>query len=174
MKNRKFEEYFDEYRNLVIRIVMRKTGDYHAAQEICQQVFMSFYTNMDKVTPELVKAWLIRCTQNAIIDHIRKKKLHSEIFAETSVAEAGNILVEENLDLLEERLDNLELTGRIMKEVKAANEQWYEVLMLCCVEGLSYEEAAQKLKIPVSVLRARKYRARMFIRDRFGDEYKQK
>lgn len=57
MKNKRFEEYFLKYKNLVIRIVMNKTGDYQTAQEICQQVFISFYTNMDKVSPELVKAW---------------------------------------------------------------------------------------------------------------------
>lgn len=56
MKNKRFEEYFLKYKNLVIRIVMNKTGDYQTAQEICQQVFISFYTNMDKVSPELVKA----------------------------------------------------------------------------------------------------------------------
>lgn len=172
MKNKKFEEYFMTYKNLVIRMVVDKTGDYQAAQEICQQVFVSLYTNMEKVTPELVKAWIIRCTQNAIVDHLRHRKVHGEIFAETSVAEAGNILMEENLDVCEERLDNRELTGRIMREVRQVNEQWYEVLMACCVEGLSYEEAAKKLRIPAAMLRARMYRARMFIREKYGDEYR--
>lgn len=73
MKNKRFEEYFLKYKNLVIRIVMNKTGDYQTAQEICQQVFISFYTNMDKVSPELVKAWLIRSTQNAVVDYNQKE-----------------------------------------------------------------------------------------------------
>ena len=75
MKNERFEEYFVKYKNLIMRLVMNKTGDYQTAQEICQQVFTSFYANMDRISPDLVKAWLIRSTQNAIVDHLRKNKV---------------------------------------------------------------------------------------------------
>ena len=34
MNNKKFEMYFLEYKDLVIRIAMDKLGNYHAAQEI--------------------------------------------------------------------------------------------------------------------------------------------
>jgi DNA-directed RNA polymerase specialized sigma24 family protein len=43
--------------------------------------------------------------------------------------------------------------------------------MLNCVEGLSYAEASERLKVPEQVLRARMYRARTYIREKFGDEY---
>lgn len=174
MKNKRFEEYFSKYKNLVIRMVMLKTNDYQMAQEICQQVFVSLYTNMDKVEPSLVKAWLIRCTQNAIVDHIRKAKAKKEILADVAIAEAGNTLVEESLEIYDEKMENRELTGRIMREIREVNEIWYEAMMLCCVESLSYEEAAAKLNVPVSVLRARVYRARTYIRKKFGDEYLKK
>ena len=57
---------------------------------------------------------------------------------------------------------------------KEVNTLWFEALMLCCVEGLSYEEASEKLNVPVDVLRARMYRARAYIRKKFGDEYPEK
>lgn len=174
MKNRKFEQYFQQYKNLVIKMVLNKTKDYQAAQEICQQVFIALYTNMDRVAPELVKAWLIRCTQHAIIDYIRRAKTHDAIFVDvdTQIAEKGNLIVEELLELHDERMDNQELAGRIMRTVRAANEQWYQVLMLHCVDGLSYNEIAEKLHISLPVLRARMYRARTFVREKFGDEYR--
>lgn len=171
MKNRKFEEYFCQYKNLVIRIVMNKTGDYQTAQEICQQVFIAFYKNMDKIDPEIVKAWLIRTTQNLIIDYYRKASNKREIAVDTSISESGNVLIEGDVHLCEENLYNRELIGRIFREVRAVNEQWYEVLMLHCVEGLSYAEMAAKLNIQESVLRARMYRARIFIKEKFGEEY---
>ncbi len=171
MKNKIFEEYFRQYKNLVIRLVMTKINDYQAAQEICQQVYVALYTNMDKVEPELVKAWLLRCTQNAIIDYLRRNKVKKEIFVDMSISEAGNILVEQSVDLYEEKLEDRELTGRIMREIRTVNPLWFEALMACCVEGLSYEEAAARLNVPVSVLRARIYRARLYIRKKFGKEY---
>lgn len=173
MKNERFKEYFLKYKNLIIRLVMLKLNDYQVAQEICQQVYVSFYTNMDKVQPDLVKAWLIKCAQNAVIDYVRRNKLRREVLLDVSVTEEGSILMEETLELHSRRMENLELTGRILREVREVNPLWYELLMLCCVEELSYEEASERLNIPVDVLRARMHRARAYIRKRFGNEYPQ-
>lgn len=174
MKNKRFEEYFLKYKNLIIRLVMLKLGDYQVAQEICQQVYVALYANMDKVHPELVKAWLLRCTQNAIIDYMRRRKVRKEIISDTSIAEAGNILIEESMEIYEKKLEDRELTGRIMRGIREVNTLWYEALMLCCVDCLSYEEASAKLGVPVDVLRARVYRARTYIRKTYGDEYLEK
>lgn len=134
MKNKRFEEYFLKYKNLVIRIVMNKTGDYQTAQEICQQVFISFYTNMDKVSPELVKAWLIRsntkCRLLIISERVRQKEKH---IVETTCSDNGNVLVEESVEIYTERQSCREFAGRILREVRAVNEQWFEVLMMHCV-----------------------------------------
>ena len=92
---------------------MNKTGDYQTAQEICQQVFISFYTNMDKVSPELVKAWLIRSTQNAVVDYIRKSKTKEKHIVETTCSDNGNVLVEESVEIYTERQSYREFAGRI-------------------------------------------------------------
>lgn len=55
-------------------------------------------------------------------------------------------------------MNHRELLGKILAEVRKVNEQWYEILMLLCVEQCTYEETAQRLGISVMVLRARLYR----------------
>ena len=176
MKLEKFEEYFLRYKNIVIRMVMKKTGDYQLAQEICQQVFVSLYLNYNTVPDDLVKAWLMRCTQNAIIDFHRKihakKHRHSEDTLD--VLEEGNV-VSATVKVLhiEESMYNKELTGRILREVKAVNELWYEALTMICIDGLTYAEAAERLNVTSEVMRARVYRARTYIRERFGKEYEE-
>ncbi len=172
MKNEKFEEYFLRYRDLIMKIAKDKTGSYHDAEEICQQVFISFYLNMENVSEDLTKAWLIRCTKHAIIDYFRKASRQREVVTDTTETEIGNIAVEEEPEHSEVRLDNLDLMGRVLRTVKAANPQWFEVLFMNCVEGLSYAEMASRLKVPETVLRARLYRARLFIKKKFGDEYR--
>ncbi len=174
MKNKRFEECFLEYKSLIVKIVLAKTGDYQTAQEICQKVFIAFYTNMDRVSPELVKPWLIRCTQNAVIDYLRKMQTEREVFSETALTENGNVLMEKSVELYQERLNDREFAGRVLREVKAVNEQWFEVMMLCCVDGLPYEDAAKILNVPEAVLRARMYRARLYIKKKFGDEYRKR
>ena len=171
MKNKRFEECFLEYKSLIIKIVMDRTNDYQTAQEICQKVFIAYYVNINRVSPDFAKAWLIRCAQNAVIDYTRKASTRREVSSNVVIAEAGCNLIERSVDLYQERLNDRELAGRILREVRAVNEQWYEVLMLCCVDGLSYAEAAEKLGISETVLRARMYRARLYIKEKFGAEY---
>lgn len=172
MKDKKFEEYFKRYCDLVMKIGVDKTGSYHDAEEICQQVFISFYLHMDSVSEHLVKAWLIRCTKNAIVDHYRKASRQREVVTDTSETAIGNIAVDREMELSEVRLDNLDLMGKVLRTVKAANQQWFDVLFMSCVEGLSYAEMAGKLNVPETVLRARLYRARLFIKEKFGDEFR--
>lgn len=170
-KNELFEKYFREYKDLLIRSVMAKTGDYQTAQEICQQVFCTYYSHMDEIDADLVKAWLLRCTQNAIVDHLRKNGLGKEIAFRNEYQEAGNTLTETEVDCCGNREIDMELTGRILKDVREVNESWYEVLMMICVERMSHKQAAERLHVSEQVLRARLYRARNYVREKFGDEY---
>ena len=127
MKNEKYEEYFRKYSNLIIKIVMDKTGDREEALDICQQVFVSFYLNMDSISEDLVKAWLVRCTKNAIIDHYRKTSREKEIITDISDAEIGNIAVDGGIAPAEERLDDLDLIGKVLRTVKAVHPQGVDV-----------------------------------------------
>ena len=42
MKNKRFEECFQQYSHVVIKMAAGKTGSVQTAQEICQQVFLAF------------------------------------------------------------------------------------------------------------------------------------
>ncbi len=172
MKNKTYEDYFRRYKDLIIKIAMDKIGNYDDAQDICQQVFISFYLNMDIVPEELVKAWLIKCTRHAISDYYRKTSREKETVVEVSKNEIGNIAVDGEVELAEERLDDLNLLGKVLRAVKAVNQQWFEVLFMYCVEELSYAEMAQRLRVSDMVLRARLYRARLFVKEKFGEDYR--
>jgi RNA polymerase sigma-70 factor (ECF subfamily) len=150
---------------------MAKTGDYQLGQEICQQVFCVYYAHMDEIDDDLVKAWLLKCTQNAIVDHLRKNGIRKEITLVSDYHETGNTLAEMDPDYCEKTVINNEFAGRILKEVRAVNESWYEVLVMICVDGMTHKQAAELLHVSEPVLRARLYRARSYVREKFGDEY---
>lgn len=177
MKNQRFETYFRKHKDMVLRQILEKTGDYQAAQELCQNIFYKFYLNMHKVHPDMVKAWLIRCTKHAIIDYHRTMDNRKEIIVDFhdmddgTVFADGNILAEATLEIYEEKKQNMELTGKILSEVKEVNEKWYEVLVMSCIDGMSYAEMAEELNMSTEALRARVHRARSYVRERFGGEY---
>ncbi|MCC8137283.1 MAG: sigma-70 family RNA polymerase sigma factor [Clostridiales bacterium] len=172
MRNKRFENCFQKYYRLVKYVVREKTSDPLLAEEIEQQVFCDFYVHMDEIQPEAEKAWLLRCTRNKVVDHLRKEQKWNEFLTDAGRTETDSLLVDGTAVLCEERFLMRELTGRILRQVKEVNVQWYEVLKLCFVEELSYSEAANRLNISTSVLRSRICRARAYVRKVFWDEYK--
>ncbi len=173
MKNQEFEDCFLKYRNLIVRVVMDKTGDYQAAQDICHQVYIAFYLNMDNVPKDLMKAWLMKCTLNALVDYYRRQRLVSEIFSSIPLHEAANLLVAESMESCNDRIVMRDLIRRIREDLKQVNDVWYAIFVLHYENGLSYEEVADCLDIPEQLLRSRACRAKQYIRKKFGDEYAQ-
>ncbi len=174
MKNKRFEECFQQYSHVVIKMAAGKTGSVQTAQEICQQVFLAFYKNMEKIDRDLEKAWLFRAAQNAVIDYYRRSSTQREVVTGyCSYQETSACPSEESIALYEEKMFHREFMERILSEVSRVNQMWYQVLVLVCVEGLSHQEAARELKISLPVLRARLFRARDYVRKHFGQEYKE-
>jgi RNA polymerase sigma-70 factor (ECF subfamily) len=66
--------------------------------------------------------------------------------------------------------EQLAMDARLSEEMKAAidslPEQFRTTLWLCEVEGLSYEEAAQLMKVPLGTVRSRLSRARNMMREK--------
>ncbi|MCD7716733.1 MAG: sigma-70 family RNA polymerase sigma factor [Lachnospiraceae bacterium] len=172
MKKEKFEGSFRKYQKLVKYVVWEKTSDRMLAEEIVQQVFCEFYVHIEEIRPEAEKAWLLRCTRNKVVDYLRGKQRWSSVLMDVGGTNTGNLLVEEETLRPEERLEMEEFTERILRQVRAHNAQWYEAMILCFVEGMSYAEAAERLNISVTLLRARISRARAYIKKYFWDEYK--
>lgn len=170
-KNERFEEYFQRYKDQVIRFVMAKTGDYELAQEICQQVFCAFYIHMDTVEDDFVKAWLFRSARNAIVDYYRKTNIRNEVSLDAGSQRTESTSEEAGDMGCEDYVINSEMIGRILREVREANERFYEVLVMICVDGMSYEEAARELNVSEQVVRTRLHRARKYVREKFGEEY---
>lgn len=59
-----FTEIYREYSPMVIKSVVAQTGDVELGNEICQNVFMSYFRNMDRVDKDYIKAWLLHAAKN--------------------------------------------------------------------------------------------------------------
>ena len=75
----------------------------------------------------------------------------------------------DNTERVITRLSHNMLTERILEELYDKKKEWYYVIMDICILQMSYEEAAKHLNIEVQVLRARLYRARRYIRKKYGE-----
>ena len=129
---------------------------------------------MDKVRPGMEKVWLIRCRKECADrslsqDGSKAKSIRKDIPPARRKVKSSD---RKSIDRQEERIDQRDLAEKILSEVREVNAQWYDVLVLHCVEELPHAEAARRLQISETVFRARLCRARAYIRENFGEEYK--
>jgi RNA polymerase sigma-70 factor, ECF subfamily len=66
-------------------------------------------------------------------------------------------------------LDSLDTIGRVRRAISTLPENYREVVVLCELEEMSYEEAAAALNCPVGTVRSRLHRARTILLEKLRE-----
>ena len=122
------EEIINHYGEKLLRYATAILCDYHEAENIVQEVFLSAYQNRAAFDGNNLSAWLYKITYNLSLNQLKRRKVlyFSEIHGEVVLPEGDKGLSDETLRALQ-RLKPKEralLYGRIMEE------QGYEELSL--------------------------------------------
>jgi RNA polymerase sigma-70 factor (ECF subfamily) len=147
-----FRELFDRYKNSIYGYVRRRVNDPGRAEEITQDVFLALVERRNgyQVTASF-RTYLYRIALNRIASEYRKKKESDPLPPEASgpAAAGGDPAV---VQQVREALALLEPEQR-------------EIVLLREYQGLSYDEIAAVLSIPVGTVRSRLFRAKMALRE---------
>jgi RNA polymerase sigma-70 factor (ECF subfamily) len=126
------------------------------ADDLVQAAIEKALTRTEQWTPGTnLASWMFRIMQNAWIDEVRARQRRSETFVPED--EAHDVAV----SLTDAQIDAL----AVRKAVAQLSDDHRAVVALVLVEGLSYQEAAQVLEIPVGTLTSRLARARESLQD---------
>ena len=68
----RFVENYDSYYSIVFNSIYSKVSNYHDAEDICQEVFIRFYDNMEEV--ENPRKWLFGCLRLVVFDYYKVKQ----------------------------------------------------------------------------------------------------
>lgn len=143
--NKKFEEYFDLYNDVIYRLCLFKTSSEDVARDLTQDVFTKFFVYINqKPEPKNVKSFLYQMARNRIIDHYRKHKSDSLDVLE----ESGPGFAEESYGH-EQTLNQAEYQIAI-EAIKKLDEKYRDVLFMSLVEDYSIEEISENLNISKS------------------------
>ncbi|MBU0503244.1 MAG: sigma-70 family RNA polymerase sigma factor [Candidatus Omnitrophota bacterium] len=160
-----FEEIYGHTSDFVYTLAFKITRNISDAQEVCQDVFMKIYHGLNGFQfRSAFKTWVYRITVNTAINYYRKSARQSKdrldydgiiesIPDRRSTAEGA--IKSDN----EARFNGL--VDKLIPEYKAC-------LILREIEGLSYQEIATALKIPINTVRSRLKRARETLLEESG------
>lgn len=106
-------------------------------------------------------AWLFRILRNLWIDHLRRARTAGP---QEDLEEAREVSTPSGEAASEARMTLLEVTEALQK----LPEEQREVLVLVCVEELSYRDTAEVLSIPIGTVMSRLARARKNLAELMG------
>jgi RNA polymerase sigma-70 factor (ECF subfamily) len=154
-----WDEVVREHADRVYRLAYRLAGNAHDAEDLTQETFIRVFRSLANYKPGTFEGWLHRITTNLFLDMARRRsRLRMEGLPDDTDRIVGDdpspeeVYVESRLDPdLQAALDELP------PEFRAA-------VVLCDVEGLSYEEIGATLGVKLGTVRSRIHRGRQALR----------
>lgn len=143
-----FRELFDRYKDPIYGFVRRRVDDSGRAEEITQDVFMALVQRRDGYeVRSSFRTYLYRIALNRVASEHRKPNPVQHAEPEGVAGSDPSIVqqVRQALDMLEPDQE--------------------QVVMLREYEGLSYEEIAKVMSIPVGTVRSKLFRAKLALRE---------
>jgi RNA polymerase sigma-70 factor (ECF subfamily) len=159
-----FEELVRRYQRPIAAYVYRMVGDYDAALDLTQEVFIKVYASLSRYRPEFkFSTWIYKIAHNAAIDHLRRHATREAVAgSETDRAETT---VESRRLSPEQESERTERCSEIEIVVQLLPAPYRELILLRHSQDLSYEEIAEVTGLPLGTVKNRLFRAREAMRE---------
>jgi RNA polymerase sigma factor (sigma-70 family) len=161
-----FAELFDRHAKAIYNYCFRRVGNWASAEDLMSLVFLEAWRRRDVELPDgMVLPWLYGVATNVVRNASRSERRYKGALARVPPPEATpdfSEAADAHLDEESEMSDILALVDQLRLEER-------DVFALCAWSGLSYQEAALALAVPVGTVRSRLSRARAHLRELGGD-----
>ncbi len=144
----------------VYRLAYRLTGNPHDAEDLTQEVFVRVFRSLSTYTPGTFEGWLHRITTNLFLDSARRKQRIR--FEGLGQDVAGRLPGGDPTPA--QVFDDRHLDGDIQAALRDLAPEYRVAVVLCDIEGLSYEEIAVTLGVKLGTVRSRIHRGRAQLR----------
>jgi len=154
-----WEEVVRTHSARVYRLAYRLTGNKHDAEDLTQEVFVRVFRSLSSYTPGTFEGWLHRITTNLFLDMARRRQ---RIRFEGLGDETAQRL--HSGPTPAQAFDERHLDSDIADALEALAPEYRAAVVLCDIEGLSYEEIAVTLGVKLGTVRSRIHRGRAQLR----------
>jgi RNA polymerase sigma-70 factor (ECF subfamily) len=166
-KNAEFEKEAVPHMDILYNYALRMTSNRDDAADLVQETFMKAFRFWDKYEKGTnIRAWLFRIMKNSYINKYRKETKEPDTVDYDDIQNFYNSIKAESADPndLQRKIFGGLLEDDIAKALEALPEEFRTVVILCDIEGLSYEEIAEFVDCPIGTVRSRLHRGRRILR----------
>jgi len=155
-----FEKMVAAYSRLVYTVCYRLINDYHEAENITQETFITAYKMADKFVGDNYKAWLVKIASNKCKDYL--KSAYMKKIQPVDIEDLASIPSQDNpadtLVALEEAEDVREACSNL-------EEPYKTVATLYFLDEKPFDEVAAILNRPVKTVQTQVYRSKVKLKE---------
>jgi RNA polymerase sigma-70 factor, ECF subfamily len=155
-----WEELVRQHADRVYRLAYRLSGNQHDAEDLTQETFIRVFRSVQNYQPGTFEGWLHRITTNLFLDMVRRR---SRIRMEALPEDYDRVPAEDP------NPEQIYHDSRLGPDLQAALDslppEFRAAVVLCDIEGLSYEEIGATLGVKLGTVRSRIHRGRQALRE---------
>jgi RNA polymerase sigma factor (sigma-70 family) len=156
-----WEEIVTQHSARVYRLAYRLTGNMHDAEDLTHDVFIRVFRSLHSYQPGTFEGWLHRITTNVFLDKMRRKqRIRFDTLSDDAAARLPSREVSPEQHYTDTHFDD-----DVQHALDALTPDFRAAVVLCDIEGLSYEEIAATLGIKLGTVRSRIHRGRSQLRE---------
>jgi RNA polymerase sigma-70 factor (ECF subfamily) len=161
-----FDELVRRYQRPIASYVYRMVGDYDAALDLTQEVFIKVYNSLSRYRSEFkFSTWIYKIAHNTAIDHLRRHTVRDQIMTTGGDGTRFEIVIESRRLTPEQESEREERRSEIESVVQSLPAAYRELIVLRHSHDLSYDEIAEVTGLPLGTVKNRLFRAREAMRD---------
>lgn len=161
-----FEREAVPHMDALFNFALKMTGDSDEADDLVQETYLKAFRFFDKFEKGTnCKAWLFRIMKNTYINKYRKETKEPDKVDYEEVENFYENVKPSSTDsahLEKDIYDNL-LDDELSEAINSLPDDFKTVVILCDIEGFTYEEIADFIDVPVGTVRSRLHRARKML-----------
>lgn len=167
---REFEALVARTKRQAYNLAYRMTGNREAAEDLTQEAYLRAFRSFDRYDRSLpFENWLFRILTNLFVDSLRRRPKQQHLSLDRAIAsedgEDGHTFDVPDPDADPERIVMREVMDeRLQQALEALPPHFRTAVLLCDVEGLSYDEIARAMNTSVGTVRSRIHRGRRLLR----------
>ncbi|HJU81061.1 MAG TPA: sigma-70 family RNA polymerase sigma factor [Acidimicrobiia bacterium] len=144
----------------------RLCGNPHDANDLVQEVLLRVRSGLADYQPGSFEGWLWRITRNAFLDDVRRQRRRPTVSLpdEADLGFFGRYVAQSP----DEVLASVSFDDDIQKALLDLPFDFREAVVMCDVVGLSYDEIATAVGVPVGTVRSRIHRGRRLLREQLA------
>src|SRR5882672_6258825 len=163
-----FEELVRRYQRPISGYVYRMVGDYDAALDLTQEIFIKVYGSLARYRSEFkFSTWIYKIAHNCAVDHLRRNNGREQSLVSGVEGDTYDLPIESRRANPEQESERRERRIEIESVVRALPAVYRELIILRHSQDLTYEEIVEVTGLPLGTVKNRLFRAREMMRQHF-------